>query len=277
MPEKKVFKICLVIVLSIIISSLTVGYIGLKAGKILEINNRMGFAARCIFPDGIDFWRMSRTERILWSLKEIVGLEKFYSDYGQDKWIARFVFPDCKDGYFVDVGAGDGIISSNTKALEDRGWKGICIDPFPTNMETRTCTLFKEVVSGSSGQTISFSGHGFQGRMGSSSEKSEHGNTDSSAVFSTVTLDEILKRANAPDYINYISLDIEGAELEALKGFSFSKYKVGAFTIEHNHEEPKRTQIRMLLESKGYRFVLTLYRDDCYLSEDLLRKKYKSN
>ena len=44
-----------------------------------------------------------------------------------------------------------------------------------------------------------------------------------------------------------------------------SKYKVGALTIEHNFEEPKRSQIRRLLESNGYRFVLSLLRDDFYV------------
>jgi hypothetical protein len=69
-----------------------------------------------------------------------------------------------------------------------------------------------------------------------------------------------------------MSIDVEGAELEALKGFSFSKYKVGAFTIEHNFEEPKRSQIRSLLASKGYQYVMSLWRDDCYVSEDLIKK-----
>ena len=89
--------------------------------------------------------------------------------------------------------------------------------------------------------------------------------------FTTVTLDDILEDADAPDFIHYMSIDIEGAELEALKGLSFSQYKVGAFTIEHNYEEPKRSQIRNLLESKGYQFVLSLFRDDCYVHSDLLK------
>jgi hypothetical protein len=88
--------------------------------------------------------------------------------------------------------------------------------------------------------------------------------------FTTVTLDDILTKADAPNFIHYMSIDIEGAELEALKGLSFSKYKVGAFTIEHNYEEPKRSQIRNLLEGKGYRFVLSLFRDDCYVHSDIL-------
>jgi hypothetical protein len=39
-----------------------------------------------------------------------------------------------------------------------------------------------------------------------------------------------------------MSLDIEGAELDALRGLSLDRYRFGAMAIEHNYEEPKRTQ-----------------------------------
>lgn len=273
LTKKNTAKILVILLSSTIISSMTVGYIGLKAGKIWVNNNRFGFASTCISSKGIDFWHMPRTEKLLWSLSEAVGLEEFHSDYGQDKWIARFLFPDVEDGYFVDVGSGDGVISSNTKALEDLGWKGICIDPFPTNMEHRSCRLFKDVVYGVAGQKVRFRDAGFLGgiddRMGLTKEWPDVKKAKI-VEFTTVTLDDILARVDAPDFIHYMSIDIEGAELEALKGFSFSKYKVGAFTIEHNLEEPKRSQIRSLLESKGYRFVLSLFRDDCYVNDQLM-------
>jgi hypothetical protein len=49
------------------------------------------------------------------------------------------MFPGIANGFFLDVGSGDGYLISNTQALEARGWKGICVDPFPTNMGGRTC------------------------------------------------------------------------------------------------------------------------------------------
>ena len=39
------------------------------------------------------------------------------------------------------------------------------------------------------------------------------------------SLQEILKKAKAPKIIDYLSLDVEGAELEVLKNFPFKKYK----------------------------------------------------
>ena len=273
MAKKNTVIILLILLSSVIISSMIAGYIGLKAGKAWINNNRFGFAATPLFSKGIDFWHMPGIEKLLWSLSEAIGLEKFHSDYGQDKWIARFLFPDVEDGYFVDVGSGDGVASSNTKALDDLGWKGICIDPFPRNMEDRNCKLFKEVVYGVAGHIVRFRDAGFLGGIDEHMESTEEwpGVKKARVVeFATVTLDDILARADAPGFIHYMSIDIEGAELEALKGLSFSKYKVGAFTIEHNYEEPKRSQIRSLLEGKGYQFVLSLFRDDCYVLSDIL-------
>src|SRR5262245_65796976 len=89
----------------------------------------------------------------------------------------------------------------------------------------------------------------------------------------TTTLEDILGRAKAPNFIHYISLDIEGAELEALKAFPFFKYKVGAFTIEHNFEEPKRSEIKALLESQGYRRVRSVGQDDYYMLDTKKRDK----
>jgi FkbM family methyltransferase len=218
---------------------------------------------------------MSRIQRFLLALREVVGLDTFHSTFGQDKWIIRSMFPDVRDGYFVDVGSGDGVLESNTKALEGLGWKGVCIDPFPTNMSSRKCTLFEEVVYGVAGKQITFKVAGFLSGihdiMGST-KNWESVQQAKTVELTTVTLDDILARSDAPAYIHYISIDVEGAELEVLKGFSFSKYKVGAFTIEHNYEEPKRSQIRSLLASKGYQYMMSLWRDDCYVSEDLIKK-----
>ena len=82
--------------------------------------------------------------------------------------------------------------------------------------------------------------------------------------FTTVTLGDILERAAAPSFIHFISLDIEGAELEALRGFPFDRVRVGAFAIEHNEEEPKRTQVISLLERHGYLRVHSYGQDDYF-------------
>ena len=81
----------------------------------------------------------------------------------------------------------------------------------------------------------------------------------------TTTIGDVLDRANAPSFIHYVSIDTEGSEFEILKALPFSEYTVGAFSVEHNFEEPKRQQIRALLEANGYRLAREQSVDDWYL------------
>ena len=80
----------------------------------------------------------------------------------------------------------------------------------------------------------------------------------------TDTLMNILDKANAPKFIEYLSLDTEGTEFEILKNFDFSKYKFGLVDIEHNNIEPTRTHIRELLLKNGYTYIGENRWDDCY-------------
>jgi FkbM family methyltransferase len=192
---------------------------------------------------------------------------EYPSQLQQDRWVLETVFPGVKDGYFVDVGSGDGEYISNTWRLETNGWKGVCIDPFPTNMARRSCQMFREVVYSTSGRTVTFRDGALFGGIDALIPSSTRGLVASSRTveFKTVTLDDVLARAKAPRFIHYVSVDVEGAELEVLKGLSLDRYQVGAFTIEHNFQEPKRTEIRSLLEKSGYRLAKSVQWEDWYL------------
>ena len=57
-----------------------------------------------------------------------------------------------KDGFYVDIGANDGKQISNTFVMDTQfSWKGLCVDPFPADMEQRSCSVLKEVVSNATG------------------------------------------------------------------------------------------------------------------------------
>ena len=235
-------------------SSLLSGYLAFKVRPIYDQNDQC-----CDIP---------RFTNLYLSLKEAAGLSIFHSQIGQDKWVVYKVFPGVKDGYFVDVGSANGVNDSNSKVLEGLGWSGICIDPFPTNMASRTCRVFKEVVDRKAGRRVRFRASGYLGGIEEYLGKWKDAESVKQAQvveFTTTTLADILERAKAPKFIHYVSIDIEGAELEALRAFPFSKHKVGAFTIEHNSEEPKRTQINALLESNGYWRVRATALDDFYI------------
>src|SRR5262245_3936727 len=108
------------------------GYFGMQIGE------KFAFNAMCC--------PMRRSHNLTVALRETLGLLRFPSQIGQDRWVEEAVFPGVTNGYFLDVGSADGVVHSNTWALEQRGWSGICIDPFPSNMTGRRCQLFREAV-----------------------------------------------------------------------------------------------------------------------------------
>jgi FkbM family methyltransferase len=249
--SKGAFLGVFVLVLAVAFGS---GWVGLKVGRKFERNRLC-----CQTPR----WRNLRV-----AVLETFGLVTFPSQIGQDKWVSETVFPDVSNGFFLDVGSGDGTAGSNTKALERKGWTGICVDPFPKNMQDRTCQMLEEVVFNESGRKLSFHASGDIGGIADTlGVWKDMAKTAPTVEFTTTTLGDILQRTNAPRFIHFMSLDIEGAELEALKGFPFDKYKIGALAVEHNLEEPKRTEIEALMKSHGYRRVHTWYQDDFYLPQ----------
>ncbi len=208
---------------------------------------------------------LSIVQALSLSFHQTLGGPSYPSEIGQDKWVIFKMFPGETSGYFLDVGSGHGTIGSNTKALEELGWKGICVDPFPTHMEGRTCLMEKAVVSSAAGQVVKFHTHSGLGGIADTLGKWKEEAARSPAVeLTTTTIGELLARTEAPPYIHFLSLDIEGAELEALKGVPFDRYRFGAMAIEHNEEEPKRSDLRKFLEEKGYRRVHSFKQDDFY-------------
>ena len=74
----------------------------------------------------------------------------------------------------------------------------------------------------------------------------------------------MLIKCNAPRFIDYLSLDTEGSEYEILKALDFDKYTIGLIDVEHNFVEPRRSQIKELLISKGYVYLRENHADDMY-------------
>lgn len=228
---------------------------------------RSGAAA--LFRENSRCCQLSFMRNLQVTLDEIRGLTTYSSEIGQDKWVLEKVFPDVTNGYFVDIGSGHGTIGSNSRTLEERGWSGACIDPFPIHMEGRTCKMFREVVFSKPGLIMAFhTAGGLGGVADTLGEWNEQAARAPTVTVTTVTLDTILARAGAPRFIHFISLDIEGAELEALRAFPFDRHRVGAWTIEHNREEPKRSQIVALLARHGYRRVNERHQDDFFVPVD---------
>ena len=191
--------------------------------------------------------------------------------------IDELVLEKYKNGFFLDVGCFDGEFISNTHKLEKYGWSGLCVDAFPINFEKRPKSKVIQAVLGSEKNiNVEFTKSKYPEISGItnhlSSKNWEH-YIEEKITLKTSVLQDILKENKVPNFIEYFNLDIEGMEYEILKSFPFEKYKFGILSIEHNYQEPKRTNIRKLLEANGYKLEKQVKTDDVYVYCN--DKKYK--
>ncbi len=166
-----------------------------------------------------------------------------YSQLGQDDYVIKYL-KGMKNGYFVEIGATDGINISNTLFLEEEyGWCGICIEPnlsfYEQLKNNRKCITDPSLLFSKEGVEVDFCQCGalsgivelFQDHDGERDPARKNGKI---LKLRTNTLDNILKKYNSPQHINYISIDTEGSELEILKGIDFNRYLVDIISVEHN-------------------------------------------
>ena len=184
-----------------------------------------------------------------------------YSQLDQDKWV-NSVLGNKQDGFFVELGASNGVELSNTLFFERfLGWNGICIEPNPKFKDelskNRKCHICNFCVSSIDDRELDFSVCGYTSGLietaGPFTKKK-----DSIIKVKTKTMESILKMYNTPNVIDYLSLDVEGHEYEILKTFPFDKYIIKCITVEHNepHTGPEmRYKIRDILVKNGYVFV----------------------
>jgi len=197
----------------------------------------------------------------------------------QDEWIAEQVFPGLTDGYFLDVGAYDGKSISNTLELEKVGWNGICIEPSPVHypgvVANRKCHHINVAISSSSGMkdytSVHTRKHGGYSSLTEINKVRQHFPDLSEehitrSIVQCKTLEQVLIDFDAPEYIHYMSLDVEGSELECLKSCDFSKRRFGALTIEHNRIPDHRRAIRTFMQEQGYLLARQVEFEDWFLS-----------
>ena len=183
-----------------------------------------------------------------------------------------------RDGFFVDIGASDGITFSNTYLIEKNyGYKGILVEPSKfqaQNIEKiRKAKLIDKCVWSESGKILKFIDAGnlstIKNFIKSDSFYKERINKKVFDV-ETISLTDLLDQSNAPSKIEYLSIDTEGSEFDILAAHDFSKYSFDVITCEHNFTD-KRNKIYELLLSKNYerKFEKISRHDDWYVKKDI--------
>jgi FkbM family methyltransferase len=191
---------------------------------------------------------------------------KSYSQEGEDM-VLRRLFEDRQTGFYVDVGAHHPKRFSNTYFFYKRGWSGINIDAMPGSMErfrkTRSRDINVETAVGSGDRELIY--HIFEDQafnslsseLASARDRSRVGCTVVARMtMQTVSLAQVLaEHLPGARRIDFMSVDVEGMDLEVLQSNDWSKYRPDVVLVEmlgsrleRLHEEP----VAELLAAVGY-------------------------
>jgi len=172
---------------------------------------------------------------------------------------------------FIEVGANDGVVQSNTYFLgRRRGWTGLLIEPVPWLAKTarrwRPEAIVAEVCATSpelAGKPIEFIDLDLVSQIGLTSEHADLISAPRDAMHAqtkfcvqTSTLTELLE-VNNLTRIDFLSIDVEGHEMEVLAGLDLRRCRPTLILVETS--DP--ISVRNLLSSR-YQFVSALSHHD---------------
>ena len=204
--------------------------------------------------------------RKIWDIERHFGWnDKYYSQAGQDKFVLHEFFKNKKNGFFIEIGAYNGIQGSNCLYFEKfKKWQGIAVEASPTQFKflkkNRSCITINKAISTENGKTdfidvisglTQMSGlHNDHYTKTYEKIKADTSKTNIVQV-ETVTLNNLFSTMKINE-VDYCSIDIEGSEYSIMKEFNFSKYLVKVLSFEN--KDPERIKFNSLLEKNGYKF-----------------------
>lgn len=178
---------------------------------------------------------------------------RWTSQVGQDRTVIH-LFKGNRSGFFVDLAANDAVALSNTLTLEQEyDWSGICMEANPKYFERlylRKCQLVQAAVGRIDNERASFNFRDeFGGLVGSAFDNKE-GSGGYVKTHATVSLEHVFSDLSVPAVIDYMSLDIEGAEEWVFETFPWGEYTILVLTVERPKEK-----LKQLLLNNGYAYV----------------------
>ena len=193
-------------------------------------------------------------------------------------------------GFFVEVGANGPRFLSQTWHLEEKGWRGILVEPNPAcalqlRLERQNATVFQVACSSpeKTGEAL-FHFSNSSGLSGLEKHVDDPNIVyDRSEKVKVMTLDAILESAGNPR-IDFLSIDVEGTELDVLTGFNLARHRPSLLLVE---DKVNNLEKHSHLTSQGYKLVRRTSLNNWYIPKsesycatpwleriELLRKMY---
>ena len=202
--------------------------------------------------------------------------------------IINYIFKKKHNGFYLDVGCQHPISNNNTFLLFKRGWSGINID-----LDQENIKLFNIARPNDLNLNLALSSSIKEKNLYFYHDKSPINTLDKTVSdFQDATIKEIrkikttslnitLQNIKFNKKIDYMNLDVEGHELDVLKGFNLKHYKPSVISIEFldldmKFLELKNNNLKKIIKSElynymidnNYHFVNWLHGDLIFVHED---------
>jgi len=206
--------------------------------------------------------------------------KKSYAQSGEDI-ITSIILKDIKNGFYVDVGANNPVIQSNTNFFYRKGWSGINIDAKPGSMKVffkkRKRDINLEIPVSDVHESVKFFMFNPSFYDTFSEEIANHHKDKlvGTKMLNTKKLSDVFDEVNISE-IDFLSVDVEGYDLKVLKSNDWSKYRPKVIIIEDFdiHKKREDSTIYKFLSKKGYIFFCNTPTNSFYLEAKFLESRF---
>lgn len=200
----------------------------------------------------------------------------FYSQFKQDEYLEKTIFNGYKNGFFMDIGAHDGVSLNNTLYFENNNnWTGLNVEPIKSVYDKLVvnrpnCININCAVSNNDGisEFICNTGHtemlsGLKNNYDRrhfqrlERENIQTGSTTEIIIVNTTRFETICDENNIK-HINYLSIDVEGAEFDVIKSINFDKVFIDVIEFENNYNDTSIPIVHYLENNNYVMFYMSI-------------------
>jgi len=180
-----------------------------------------------------------------------------FGEFGEDIFINR-ILKNINQGKYVDVGCYHPYKGSLTFELYKRGWNGVNIDVSKTSIDLFNMSRKKDInlnlaISNFDGETFYYE----NSPINQQNSLIQMNKLQKKIKIKCLTLDTVLNNKNLDEF-DYLNIDVEGSELEVIKGFNLKRFNPKLITIENNDltiDEYLKSEVCKILIENDYILV----------------------